>query len=337
MLRLFFAINFLLLNLFACEGGYDSCVKKIIHSNTIINQNLQIPVKNKQRLIFTRDIPSATIIKHDPFLSLYLVKDNKAFKYPFRINMHLILGTAAVNDKMAIEGKINKQQVGLNSFATFNEVIFAPSLITNSCCSLEGIVTPQGIIQKEYIKRFLSKTPVSYADIGIRVQNSKKGVLVKYSNPFIKNNPFKEGDIIIAHNSKKVKEASTFMRNILFSKVGTTQKLKVKRASKLLSFNVKTSKRYGGGYISDTFLEQKGIYFSDELKIIRLEAKQKEYGLRLNDKLIMVNGVKVNSPSDVLENITNFKNYANLLFYRDGFEFFVRVKRYKIQEAFYKQ
>lgn len=325
MLRLFFISSLFFLSLFACEGGYDSCVEKIKHSNTIINQNLQIPVSNNQRLLFTKTVPNATILKHDPFLSLYLVKDKKPFKYPFKINMHLILGTASVNDKMAIEGKIARKQIGLNSFATFNEVIFAPSLITNSCCSLEGIVTNRGIIQKEYIKRFLSKKPVSYADIGIRVADAKAGVIVKYSDPFMKINPFKIGDTILSIDAKKVKKSSIFMRNLLFSKVGLTHKVKIKRGSKVISLSVKSFKRHGGGYISDTFLEQMGIYFDDDLKIIRLDANRKDFGLNLGDKLLMVNAKKVKSSTDVLDNISNFKDKASLLFYRNGFEFFVNV------------
>ena len=336
MLRLFFILNFLLLNLFACKGGYDSCVKKIIHSNTIINQNLQIPVINAKRILFTKKIPNATILKHDPFLSLYLVKDKKSFKYPFKINKHLLLGIASVNDKMPIEGKIVKRQVGLNSFATFNEVIFTPSLITNSCCTLEGIATPKGIIQRAYIERFLSKQPVSYSDIGIRVKDTKKGVMVEHSDPFAKNNPFNIGDIILTYDALKVKNSASFMKNLLFSKIASKHEVKVKRASKVLSFSVKTIKRYGGGYISDTFLEQKGIYFDEDLKIIRLDANRKDYGLKLGDKLIQVNTTKVRSTIDVLKNISNFKNYSSLLFSRSGFEFFVKIKKYKIKEPFYK-
>lgn len=337
MFRLFLILNFLLLNLFACKGGYDSCVKKIIHSNTIINQSLQIPVINDKRILFTKDIPNATILKHDPFLSLYLVKDKKPFKYPFKINKHLLLGIASVNDKKSVEGKIAKQQVGLNSFASFNEVVSAPSLITNSCCTLEGIVTPKGIIQRAYIERFLSKEPVSYSDISIRVKDTKKGVMVEYSDPFAKDNPFKTGDIILTYDATKVKNSALFMRNLLFSKIASEHKIKIKRASKVLSFSVKTTKRYGGGFISDTFLEQKGIYFDKDLKIIRLDANRKDYGLKLGDRLIQVNAVKVKSTTDVLKNISNFKNFSSLLFLRDGFEFFVKIKKYKIQEPFYKQ
>jgi hypothetical protein len=51
MFRLFLALNFLLLNLFACAGGYDSCRQKIIDSNAVKLQSLQITVLKNKKLI----------------------------------------------------------------------------------------------------------------------------------------------------------------------------------------------------------------------------------------------------------------------------------------------
>ena len=325
MLRLFLAFNLLFLNLYACKGGYDSCKQKIIDSNTIVNQNLFIPIENKKKIVFSKQRPNAKIIKHDPFLSLYLVESKKRFKYPFRINTQPLLGIAAVNDKMSLEGKIVKNQVGLNLFAKFNEPLFLPSILTNSCCALEGIVTKKGIIQKEYIKRFLYTKNTAYSDIGIRVKNSKGLVLVSASDPFMKVNPFKKGDRILELDGKKITRASSFMRSILFAKIGSVKTVKIKRGSKTLTFRVKSQKRYGGGFISDTFLEQKGIYFNEAMNITRIEKKFKNYGLHVGDKLIQVNGKRVKNQQELMEYIADFKDYSSLLFERDGFQFFIHV------------
>ena len=146
MLRLFIAINILILNIYACKDGFDACKLKVIDSESIVNETLQIPIQNNQRLIFSTTPPKSKIIKHDPYLSLYLIEDTKKFKYPFRINMNISSGTIGIDGKSVIEGKIVKNQVGLNSFATFSEPLSAPSLLLNSCCALEGVVTPLGII-----------------------------------------------------------------------------------------------------------------------------------------------------------------------------------------------
>jgi len=329
MLRVFLILNLLFLNIYACKGGYDSCKRKIIDSKTIQNQNLIIPITKKQKLIYTSN-PSILknykkIIKSDPLLGLYLVEDKKSFRYPFRLNRHHSLGVAAVDKSLSIEGKIERNQLGLNSLASFSDAQSSPSLLLTSCCSLEGIVTPRGIIQKVYIKRFLNSTDVTYGDIGVRLKDKKTCVVVSASNPFIKNNSFKKGDCILEFDGKKVKSSSTLMQKILFSKVGTTHKVKIKRDSKILNIKVVTAKRYGGGLLSDTFLEHRGIYFDKTLHIIKISKYFKEYGLILGDQLLQVNGVKVQNQQELLEYIADFKDFSALLFERRHFQFFVHI------------
>lgn len=325
MLRLFVALNLLLLNLYACKGGYTSCKKKINDSNTILNQTITIPVKKHQRIVFSRTTPNAKILKHDPFLSLYLVEDKKGFNHPFKINYRLRLGTAVVNTKEAVEGKVLKHQVGLNSFATFSECISVPSLQLTSCCSLEGIATPKGIIEKEYIDRFMNIDKVSYSDIGIRVEDEKKLVIINVINPFMKDNPFKVNDCVLEFDGKKVQSASSLMRDILFSKIGSTHNVKVKRGIKDLTLKVTSKKRYGGGYLSDIFLEFLGLSFDKNLKVVKIEQKAQIYNLKLGDKLLQINQKKITNEEDILKIISQSKNSSNLLFLRDEFQFFIRI------------
>ena len=325
MLRLFVALNLLLLNLYACKGGYDSFKKKINDSHSISNNELSVPVKKNQRIFFSKTTPKAKILKHDPFLSLYLVEDKKGFKHPFAINYRLALGVAAVNNKKAVEGKILKHQIGLNSFASFSEAVSIPSLLLTSCCSLEGLVTPKGIIEKEYIDRFIKIKKVSYSDIGIRVEDDKKFVIINAINPFIKDNPFKVDDCVLEFDGKKVKNSSSLMRDILFSKIGSAHTLKVKRANKILTLKTKSLKRYGGGYLSDTFLEFIGLSFDKNLNIVKIEKKAQKYGLKLGDKLLQINQKNITNEEEILKIISQDTNSSNLLFQRDHFQFFVKI------------
>ena len=324
--RLFTLLTLLFFNSFACIGGYNSCIAKIKDSHTLQNKTLFIPVKNNRLLVYSKQKPKAKILKYDPFLSLYLIEDRKKFPYPFDINMHLQLGTAIVDAKRAKEGRFRKNQIGLNSLAIYSEKLNAPALITSSCCSLEGIVTSRGVIQKEYIRRFLSRATSKYADVGIRVSNKNSCVVVKASNPYIKKNPFQKGDIIVAFDGRKVKRASTLMRQILFSKIGSTHTFKVKRNGKFLDFRVKSFQRVGGGVVSDTFLEQKGIYFDDTLHIVKLNNFYKKYGLAIGDRLLKVNGKYVKNQEQLLKNMEKFKDFSSLLFEREKFQFFVNIK-----------
>lgn len=326
MFRLFAALTLLCLNLYACKGGYDSCKQKVFDSQTLRDCAIYIPITKHQRVVYTTTPPKEKILKHDPFLSLYLIEDTKGFPYPFRINIQEQLGIASVSSKTPIEGKIIKKQVGLNSLATFSEQILYPSVITSSCCSLEAIVTPSGIIEKEYIERFIKSKDVRYGDVGIRVKEEKGKVFVSAVNPFIKNNPFKKGDVLLTLNNKKVSSAATFMRHILFAKIGSKQNFTIKSGAKTQSFTAIIYQRYGGGCISDTFLEEKGLYFNKQLHIIDLQKDFASYGLKRGDKLIGVNGVTVKTQEDLQSYMAESGEFSSLLIERDGFEFFVNIE-----------
>lgn len=325
MLRLLLALNLLFLNLYACKGGPDSCRLKVVDSKAIACTSLHIPLKNNQKLIFSKTKPNAKIIKHDPFLSLYLVEDKNSFKYPFRVNINQSLGSFGVDNSSVIEGKIIKKQVGLNSFATFSEPLYAPSLLLNSCCAIEGVVTERGIIEKEYIAHFLKSKKVTYGDFGIRVKDVGSDVVVFSSNPFIKENRFQKGDVLLELDGKKIKNSATFMRDVLFSEIGSLHSVKIKRGNELLTLSAKSKNRVGGGYLSDTFLEFLGISFDKNLFITKIEKKAEHYGLKLGDKLLQVNIKDVKNEEEILEMMDNPKKSANLLFEREHFQFFVKV------------
>ena len=326
MLRVFLALNLLLLNLLACKGGYKTCVLKVKDSRAIQGQTLQIPISKNQNLVYSKLKPHAKIIKHNPFLNLYITENKHGFRFPFKINYKLSLGSSSVNAKMAIEGRIKRKQIGLNKFANYSEVISAPSLLLSSCCSLEGLVTPDGIIEKDYVNYFLKNKKVEYGDIGIRVSDVKGRVIIQRVDPFDYKNQFKKGDVILFVNSKKVKNSAFLMHKILLSGIGKKLRVKVKRDGKIFSIDVVTKNRYGGGYVSDTFLESKGIYFNDDLKIVKIANKDLIHGLRPGDRLVQVNSKEVRSLSDVREHIDGFKFHSTLLFVRNKFQFFVNIK-----------
>ncbi|MDD5373891.1 MAG: PDZ domain-containing protein [Sulfurimonas sp.] len=325
MFRLFLALNFLFFNLYACEGDFDSCRLKVVDSEAIVNQTLQIPIGNNQRLIFSKTAPNVKIIKHDPYLSLYLVEDTKKFKYPFKINMNIGTGLFGVDNNKIIKGKIVKQQIGLESFAAFSEQLPTPSLLLNSCCSLEGIVTERGIIEKEYIERFLKSKSVSYADFGIKVNDVGSAVVVSSSNSILKNNLFKKDDIILEFDGKKVKNSAALMREMLFSQIGSTHSIKIKRGSEVSVISATSQDKKGGGLLNDTFLEFLGLSFDKNLVIKKIEKNAEQYGLKIGDKLLQIDTKSVKNEQDIFDIMSDSKKSANLLFQREQFQFFVKL------------
>lgn len=318
-MRYFFLFVLTLTSLFAsCKGGYYSCELKIKDSHSIVNNSLYIPINKTQRLVYSQTTPIGNIIKADKFLGLYLVSGLEGFRYPFKIGAYVPSGVAVVNDKMALEGKITEEQIGLNSLAKFSEAPFVPSFLSSSCCNLEGLVTPQGIIQKGYLSHFINTKNSDYSDIGIRVDKHRA---ITKIDPFLKNNPFKVSDIVVAFDGKKVWSANRLMQDILFAKIGTTHKIKVLRDKKSFEFDVMTYKRVGGGLISDTFLEQKGFYFNNDLTLKSVHG----YGLQAGDRLLSINGNRLNSLDDIPAAIGTKTEDMIFLFQRGGFQFFVHI------------
>ncbi len=284
-------------------------------------------MKNHQRIVYTKQIPNAAVLKYDPFLSLYLVQDTTEFAYPFHFDEKLQLRTAIVNAKEAKAGRILQREIGLNSFGKYSKSLSGSALILNSCCALEGITTPNGIIEKAYLKHFLNSKEVIYGDIGIRLKEDKNGsVFVSASDPFMKNNPFQKADCILTYDGKKVLNAAELMQQILFAPLGSYHTVKIKRGAKTMHFKVMTDKRYGGGYLSDTFLERKGLYFDENLRIVRLGKEFASYGIKVGDRLQALNAVAVNNQEELRLYLEKYKDYSSLRLERNNFEFFVNIK-----------
>lgn len=328
MLKLLILLITLFLNLFAACGNsinFDSCKQKVIDSKTVVDESLQIPIEKNQRLIFSQTPPAQKIIKYDPFLSLYLVEESCGFKYPFKFNDKFSGSTAVINDKIALKGEIVKHQIGLDSFAQYSQNLLSLGVIINSCCYLEAIVTPKGIIEKEYIQRFITTKKVSYGDIGIKVVDTQKSVIVDESNPFLDGNLFKKKDLIVEFDGKKVTSSATLMRDILFSEIGSVHMVKLQRDGVEITLNATTKNRVGGGFVKNKPLEFFGISFDEDLSVIKISKEAEAYGVVVGDKLLQVQAESVKTKDDIYKIFSGGKKTALLLFERDDFQFFVNI------------
>lgn len=326
MLRLWLLFILFVLQLDACQGSNNSCVQKIIDANAVQGSLLSVPVKSNKRVVFSSTPPNATVLKRDPFLGLYLVDDAQRFPYDFEFNTKLKLPNAVVDTKGYIQGRLLHRQVGLSQLGTFIKPHRTPALLLNSCCYLYGFATPKGIIEKEYIEHFLSSRGGIYGDIGIRVSQKNSRVFVEAVDPFFHNNPFKKEDQLLSFDGAKIVDASHIMRKILFAPLGSRHTVRVKRSDKVFDLSVVVGKRYGGGLVSDTFLESRGIMLSKSLTIKSLSQEFKTYGLKKGDKLLWVNGTAVHSQQQLRNYLQDSKDFSSLLFERDGFQFFVNLK-----------
>ena len=325
MLRLFLLLNLSFLTAFACSGGYPTCQQKLQDSNSISQNQIQLSVKKHQRLLYSTTIPKKNIIKYDQFLSLYLIEDKKGFAYPFRFARNSSNVVGAINNTRIIKGRVTEPQMGLTTLGSFSDASVKVALLSSGCCDIDGFVTPDGVIEREYLEHFLQSKSNSYSDVGIRVKQDEQYIIVTAVDPYVKENPFLEDDCIVKIDGKKVKNAAALMQKILFSKEGVTHKFQVKRGKKIVNIVQKTQKRFGGGYVSDTFLERFGIYVDEELKIVRLSENYKGSALKVCDTLIQIDDKRVHNQQEVMQTISRQGKVTSLLIQRDNFQFFVKI------------
>ena len=325
MFRLFVLLHLSFITLFACQAAEKICHKKLLDSQKKSSKHLSIPIYNNQRVLYSLTPPEAKILKHDPFLGLYLVADSSDFSYDFTLSHQPKLPLFSVSLKGAKATEIVSQQLGLNRLASLSTELISDSIITNSCCDLEAIVTQRGVIQKEYLKRFFSDKDVAYGDVGARFAQIRGDLVVFSIDPFFENNLLKKGDKLLAINGKRL-SATDAMQKILFAKIGTQMTLQIERDAQELELTIRVEKRHGGGELSDTFLERKGVFFDDRLYILHLSSEGKKLGLNPGDRLLQINGERVDTQGKLRLFFTTYKEHVSLLFKRNNFEFFINIR-----------
>ena len=308
-------------SVFACDAGFESCLKKTKDLKVVATSSVKIPLSGGRMLVFSKS-PLNNALKNDPFLHLYLFKTTKKIKFPFKINRYLSNNRLASLHERVVCGKILQPQKGLDKLGVFSKSIQTPSLVVNGCCELVGIGTKKGVVQKAFIEHFL-RHGGTYGDLGVRVADSKGVPFIRSCNPFLKH-PFKSGDRIIALNGKKVREAAEFCKAVLFAPVGSTFDVVFERNGEKRRAKAKVYRRKGGGYISDTFLETVGIYVDEELRVTASSNEKVHKG----DRLVVVDSHWVKTQEDVRKALSSVRSDELLVgVNRRGLEIFIKLKR----------
>lgn len=291
-----------------------------------------VAVTKHLAVAYSQTTPKVPFVKFDPFLNLYLFKSTKTLN-PIKLKSthSLKLGEwiAGMDDSSLYAGNFARSGDLLDSFYLQNSNLEKNSIISCLCCEIYGLGIGGGsFIGSEYIKRFMSNKDVYYGDIGVRFKKHENDFVVKSINPLYPKQSLKVGDKILKINGKKVYSLKQLNQTVLFAKPKTTISLEVRRAKEILEQKMLVIPRAGGGYLSDSFLENKGIFFDKEMKINRINKKSfgEINGLKIGDKLMQVDHKKIESADDLKTYLSETKNKeVQLLFDRDDFQFFVKL------------
>jgi len=328
-LRHFFftLISFLPLTLLSAPIDFKSCQLKYQVSSIEVGKTQAFAVDSGYALYYSQKEPSAKVIKRDPFLGLNLIKAPKPFKHIFKFYSNDPKELAAVLPKKVSEGRVVSEQIGLNTLGRFSKNVEENSLISGTCCGIIGLSTPQGIIDKSYIRHFLESKEVVYADIGIRL-GDREGTRVIEVNPFFEDSPFFLDDLIISMDTTKTKNAAQLSRDILFSSPGSQHTFVIIREGKELKLDGVFQKRLSGGLVPESFFDLFGLSLDENLIVKEDNAK---YEIKKDDKLLLVMGKEVKTLADIRQILSAEKSsqseIVTLLFRRNGFDFFIHFSK----------
>ncbi|HIE34649.1 MAG TPA: PDZ domain-containing protein, partial [Campylobacterales bacterium] len=206
-------------------------------------------------------------------------------------------------------------------FAEFSEYIEDNLMIISGCCVTAGLsIGGKKFIDANYIKHFIETDNAHLSDIGARFIEIDKRIFVKSVNPFFTDNPFLENDEILYIDNEPIQSIDKFLQNILFSPQNRVIDFEILRGNQLVEISVETSILKGGGFLSDTFLENIGVWLDESLFVtnVHKESAFAKKGLRNSYRLLSINGENLKNEDEIRKFLSSLKadipNKFNFLF-----------------------
>ena len=210
--------------------------------------------------------------------------------------------------------------------------IHSEGAVFGECCKLAGLVRSDGGWYDARAIRRLMRGDTYHGDTGVRWRKSDGGWVVESVDPWAKS-PLKRGDRLLAVKGEKGFRKKALWRRFWRAadrcREGEHLTVTVKRNEKRATFDLPCFPRFGGGKVSDTFLERFGLRFDDRLSVVALERRSPAWkrGLRVGDRLMMVESRRVENPAQVREALTRIaeegRKPRRMLWEREGFQFFL--------------
>ncbi|WP_033771201.1 PDZ domain-containing protein [Helicobacter pylori] len=283
-------------------------------------------------LYYSKTYPKhAKVIKSDPFIGLYLLQSTpSAYAYTLRDldKDALTRPMASVGANQAKEARLLSLQKGYDRYARIAQEIQKNGVISNICYQMLGLgVGGNSFIETKFIKRFLSQQEPYYGDIGVRIEDKNKRLVVVQFDPFFPKNPFLKNDEILAINDQKIHSLAEFEWVVSNLKYQSLVRVKIKRNRQIKEVTLQVNKRYGGFLLKDTFLERYHIALNERFIITQIGShlpKGLDF-LKLGDRILWVNRKDVAfNPKALREALSAPK--IELLVWRKGFEFYIKIR-----------
>lgn len=321
--------------LYAANAVYNPCYQKnsqsiytlsgvdclAVESHTLVCHDPLLKIK-----AFPKGYES---VSYDPFTRIHKVKTSqKVTSVKFKPLAKIADDTdlALISREGYRVGQIVSYANGFDRFGTFSLKNTLGKVLGAKCYTVVGIGTIDSrYIPSEFIQSFIAQNGAYYGDIGVRFEKKEGGYRVTDRDVYFRDNPFEVGDIILKLNGKRYPRFDAFSFAILFAPIGTVFDVTIKRNGTVRHVKVKSGRRYGGGYLTDTFLERFGLVFDTHLVVQQVipgsyaDCK----GLKAGDRILQFDGVAVNTIQAMMNLISKKRvTHTSILFDRDDFQFF---------------
>ena len=294
-------------------------------------------------------------IKFDPFLGLYLVSADRKLD-PVKMSDENATKksdwvSVTTDIKASVYGNVKQMGERLGDLDILNFDVNGSGLLLSSCCNLRGIaIGGNKFIPNRYLRHFLAYPDVYYGDIGTVFEEVKGKYYVKSVDALGRGKALMAGDEIITINDETFPDLRSLNERILFAKKGEILTFGVMRNGVLENINIvvsndtsqnsdenstKTKKTLTNEpksiSITNTTIDlfkAHGMSFDTKLvvKSVEEDSDAAKFGIKQGDKLMQINQKNVRDYKDALGLISNDNKEYQLLFRRDGFDFFYKVR-----------
>ena len=275
---------------------------------------------------------SYNVLKYDPFTRIYELESPTTLRpVKFKGLAKMATGTdLALIDKQGYRvGRVKSYANGFDRFGEFGLKNTLGKVIGAKCYTVVGIGTVNNrYIPSEFIQSFIKNESATYGDIGIRFDEKDGRYVVTKRDVYFPGNPFEVGDQIVKLNGTAYSRLDAFSFTILFAKPGTPFEVTIRRDGALRTLKVVSGHRYGGGYMTDTFLERFGLVFDDALIVqsVTPGSYADRKGLKAGDRILEFDGQAISSIDELTELISKKRvHQTSILFDRDDFQFFFTI------------
>ena len=316
------ALLFLPLFLFFSPLFADGCFRFFPGSFKVIDGHPAYAVA-KNRFVSLACPPGRRTIVHDEFRGLCLFEE--ASGRP----LYLTETTKGLYFCPA-EGRQRVRVLSLPAGVRPGEVAPAPGAegaVFGSCCKMAGLVRRDGGWFGAKAIRRLMRGDTYHGDVGVRFDRRKGRAVVTAVDPFARVG-LRPGDEVVRAAGKKV-SLRDMLEAVDRCRPGGTLTLAFLRKGRKLARSLACFRRFGGGAVSDTFLERFGLRFDSGLRVVRVTRGSLAWkrGVREGDRLLRMEGRKVDGWRDVREILTKAAETGRLprrmLWERAGFQYFL--------------